>query len=208
MAMTLSKRRRIRGIEAAAGGGEGTPDVEEMYRLTDRLCRTPNDAYEAALDTITRALGCSRASILLFDNAGIMRFAAWRGLSEDYCRAVEGHSPWTRDVKDPQPICIQNVEAADIPEFLKDTLKAEQIGALAFFPLVANDALVGKYITYYDARHAFSGASTCYHHRSPARLQFESREGIGRDPKAIGLGTRRQPTAAENQHPTDSRQRC
>jgi PAS domain S-box-containing protein len=145
-------------MEAAAGGGEGTPDVEEMYRLTDRLCRTPNDAYEAALDTITRALGCSRAAILLFDNAGIMRFAAWRGLSEAYCRAVEGHSPWTRDVKDPQPVCIQNVEAADIPEFLKDTLKAEQIGALAFFPLVANDALVGKYITYYGAHHAFSDA--------------------------------------------------
>src|SRR4030095_9326966 len=62
MAMTLSKRRRIRGMEAAAGGGEGTPDVEEMYRLTDRLCRTPNDAYEAALDTIPRALGCSRAA--------------------------------------------------------------------------------------------------------------------------------------------------
>ena len=30
--------------------------------------------------------------------------------------------------------------------------------ALAFFPLVANDALVGNYITYYDARHAFSDA--------------------------------------------------
>jgi GAF domain-containing protein len=57
-----------------------------------------------------------------------------------------------------QPVCIQNVEAADIPEFLKDTHKAEQIGALAFFPLVANDALVGKFITYYDARHAFSDA--------------------------------------------------
>ena len=28
---------------------------------------------------------------------------------------------------------------ADLPEFLKDIIKAEQIGALAFFPLVAND---------------------------------------------------------------------
>ena len=182
MAMTLSERRRIRGMEAAARGREGTPDVEEVYRFTDRTYRagTPNDAYEAALDTITRALRCNRASILLFDDAGIMRFAAWRGLSDAYRRAAEGHSPWTRDVKDPQPVCIQNVEAADLPEFLKDTLKAEQIGALAFFPLVANDALIGKFITYYDARQRVQrcGANTCYHHRSPARLQFERREGI------------------------------
>jgi PAS domain S-box-containing protein len=125
--------------------------------MSRRCIGLPTDCAELQT-TITRALGCSRASILLFDNAGIMRFAAWRGLSEDYCRAVEGHSSWTRDVKEPQPVCIQNVEAADIPEFLKDTLKAEQIGALAFFPLVANDALVGKYITYYGAHHAFSDA--------------------------------------------------
>jgi GAF domain-containing protein len=160
MAMTLSERRRIRGMEAAVGGREATPHVEDVYQFTDRMYRagTPNGAYEAALDTIIHALGCSRASILLFDDAGIMRFAAWRGLSDAYRRAVDGHSPWTRDVKDPQPVCIQNVEAADLPEFLKDTLKAEQIGALAFFPLVANDVLIGKFITYYDARRAFSDA--------------------------------------------------
>jgi PAS domain S-box-containing protein len=158
--MTLSERRHIRGMEAADGGSKGAPVVEEVYRFTDRLYRaeTPNDVYEAALDTITRALGCSRASILLFDDTGIMRFAAWRGLSDGYRRAVEGHSPWMRDVKDPQPVCIQNIEATNLPEFIKDTSKAEQIGALAFFPLVANDALIGKFMTYYDARHVFSDA--------------------------------------------------
>jgi GAF domain-containing protein len=69
--------------------------------------------------------------------------------------AVEGHSPWTRDVKDPKPVCIQDIEAADLPKSIKDIVRAEQIGALAFFPLVANDALVGKFMTYYDARHVF-----------------------------------------------------
>jgi PAS domain S-box-containing protein len=119
---------------------------------------TPHDVYEAALDIITRALGCGRASILLFDDAGIMRFTAWRGLSEGYRRALEGHSPWTRDVKDPQPVCIQDIEAADLPESLKDTIKAERIGALAFVPLIANNALIGKFMTYHDARHVFSDA--------------------------------------------------
>ena len=29
-------------------------------------------------------LDCTRASVLLFDDTGIMRFAAWRGLSDAY----------------------------------------------------------------------------------------------------------------------------
>ncbi|HWE21584.1 MAG TPA: PAS domain S-box protein [Hyphomicrobiaceae bacterium] len=134
--------------------------AEELYRFTERLYRaeTQHDVYEAALDIITRALGCRRASILLFDDAGIMRFAAWRDLSDGYRHALEGHSPWTRDVKDPQPVCIQDLEAANLPEFLKDTIKAEKIGALAFVPLVANNALIGKFMTYYGARHVFSDA--------------------------------------------------
>ena len=158
--MTLSERRPIRGVEAAARGDESTPIVEELYRLTDRLYRaeTPNDVYEAALDAITRALGCTRAAVVLLDDTGIMRFAAWRGLSDAYRRAVEGHSPWPRDVKDPQPVCIDDVHTTDFPESLKDTIKEEHIGALAFFPLVVNNALIGKFMTYYDARHVFSDA--------------------------------------------------
>ena len=131
-----------------------------LYQLTDRVYRaeTSNDVYEAALDAITRALGCRRASILLFDAAGIMRFAAWRGLSDDYRLAVEGHSPWTRDVKDPQPLCIRDVETADLPEPLKATVRAEGIGALAFIPLVVKGELIGKFMTYYKAPHVFSAS--------------------------------------------------
>jgi len=57
-----------------------------LYQFTDRLFRAElqEGVYEAALDAITRALRCERASILLFDDAGIMRFAAWRDLSDDY----------------------------------------------------------------------------------------------------------------------------
>ena len=134
--------------------------AEEVYAFTDRLYRAegPKEVYEAALDAITRGLGCSRASILLFDAAGVMRFVAWRGLSDSYRRAVEGHSPWTRDVKDPHPICIADVETADLPEPLKAVVKAERVGALAFFPLVANGALIGKFMTYHDSVHVFSEA--------------------------------------------------
>jgi PAS domain S-box-containing protein len=129
-----------------------------LYRFTDRLYRakSASDIYEGAFEAIAAALGCERASILLFDGSGAMRFVAWRGLSEGYRRAVEGHSPWTRDTKDPQPICIADIARADISDALKDTVKAEGIGALAFIPVVANGELAGKFMTYYGRPHLFS----------------------------------------------------
>jgi PAS domain S-box-containing protein len=131
-----------------------------LYQFTDRLYRagSQSDICEAALDAIIGALRCERASVLLFTDAGIMRFAASRGLSDAYRRAVEGHSPWTRDVKDPQPLCIEDIEAAELPESLKNTVRAEGIGALAFIPLAANGELIGKFMTYYKAPHVFSAA--------------------------------------------------
>jgi len=67
-----------------------------LYQFTDRLQRAESldDVYELALDAILGALQCSRASILLRDGSGAMRFAASRGLSEPYRHAVDGHSPW------------------------------------------------------------------------------------------------------------------
>ena len=128
-----------------------------LYQLTDSLFRADSlsGVCDAALDAIRRALGCQRASILLFDEFGLMKFSAWRGLSDEYRRAVEGHSPWTRDVKEPQPICVSDIETADIAEDLKATVRGEGISALAFIPLVANGELVGKFMTYYEASHVF-----------------------------------------------------
>ena len=133
-------------------------ELSALYRFTDSLFRagSPRDVYVAALDAIERALQCERASILLFDASGVMRFVAWRGLSDDYRRAVEGHSPWARDAKDPQPISIEDIGSADMPDALKATVKAEGIGALAFIPLLANGELIGKFMTYYDEPHAFA----------------------------------------------------
>jgi PAS domain S-box-containing protein len=128
-----------------------------LYQFTDRLFRAEaqGDVFDAALDAIGRALGCQRASILLFDHTGTMKFAAWRGLSDGYRQVVEGHLPWAPDTRDPQPICIEDIESADISEALKAIVKAEGIGALAFIPLVAKGQLVGKFMTYYAARHVF-----------------------------------------------------
>jgi two-component sensor histidine kinase len=133
-------------------------ELASLYHFTDRLYRAKSidDIHNAALDVITGALNCQRASILICDDAGVMRFVAWRGLSELYREAVEGHSPWTCDTEDPQPICIQNIDEADLAAGLIATVKMEGIGALAFFPLLSNGQIVGKFMTYYDAPHVFS----------------------------------------------------
>ena len=132
--------------------------IGALYRFTDRLfrARSLGDACDAALDAIREALGCERASILLFDDAGCMRFITWSGLSDDYRRAVDGHSPWTKDTKDPLPICIENIDSADLADALKTTVKAEGIRALAFIPLFAKGELVGKFMTYCDTPRAFT----------------------------------------------------
>src|SRR5436305_9233300 len=66
---------------------------QELYRLTDALnhADTVEAIHEAALNAILKALEVDRASILLFDSAGVMRFAAWRGLSDEYRAGVDGH---------------------------------------------------------------------------------------------------------------------
>jgi PAS domain S-box-containing protein len=134
--------------------------AEEVYAFTDRLyrARSASEVYEAGLDAIVRGLGCSRASVLLFDDAGVMRFAAWRALSDEYRDAVAGHSSWSRHAKDPEPTCIGDIESSDLPESVKAAVRAERIGALAFFPLSASGVLIGKFMAYYDAPHIFADA--------------------------------------------------
>src|SRR5581483_10247517 len=109
-----------------------------LFAFSERLqhCTSANQIYEAALTAITRALACERASILLFDTDDVMRFAAWRGLSEGYRRAVEGHTPWLRGERDPQPICIEDVAHAELAADLKQAILAEQIAATAFIPIL------------------------------------------------------------------------
>src|SRR4029079_4760721 len=82
--------------EAEAALTRRVAEQEALFQLTDSLHRaeTADQMYEAALDAMHAALRSDRSSILLLDTANVMRFVPWRGLSEAYRRAVEGHSPW------------------------------------------------------------------------------------------------------------------
>ena len=149
----ISKRKR-----AEAALTEYAREQEALYRLVDQLHRTASfeDIYNSALDAIISALQCDRASILLFDPANVMRFVAWRGLSDAYREATSGHSPWTPDVLDPKPIAMADVDKAELSDSLRAVIKSEGIGALAFIPLVSNGRLIGKFMVYFDESHVFS----------------------------------------------------
>jgi PAS domain S-box-containing protein len=117
--------------------------------------RDLDDVYSAALDTLAECLGVSRASVLLFDPDDVMRFKAYRGLSSDYRAAVQGHSPWTPDSVDPEPLLVPDVTCEPSLQRYLPVFADERIAALAFIPLVSLGHVIGKFMLYYDTPHAF-----------------------------------------------------
>jgi GAF domain-containing protein len=85
-----------------------------------------------------------------------MRFKAWRGLSDSYRRAVEGHTPWLQNAKCAEPIIVADVQQdAGLAAFLP-TIRAENIAAMAFIPLEGVDGVLGKFMLYYGKPHRLS----------------------------------------------------
>ncbi|MGE3276771.1 MAG: ATP-binding protein [Vicinamibacterales bacterium] len=129
-----------------------TSPIRTCARLTAAIsrARSVDEIYTAALDALGSGLGIARASILLFDRDGVMRFKAWRGLSDAYRQAVEGHTPWRPDSPHPEPIVVSDVRAdASLASYLPVFL-AEGIAAMAFIPLVSLDRVIGKFMLYFD----------------------------------------------------------
>ena len=145
-----------KAVEQVAG--DRVDELTALYRLTDRLyrARTADDVYNAALDAIVGTLGCERASILLFDDQGVMSFVAWRGLSDRYRTNLRGHSPWKPGDSDPSPIFVSDIEDTDESAAVKATILGEGIRALGFIPLVADGIVVGKFMTYYPQARRFA----------------------------------------------------
>ena len=121
-----------------------------MIRLAtaNSSAQSVEDIYRAALDGITSVTGVERASILLFDPDGVMRFKAWRGLSDAYRVAVEGHTPWTPGAPAPDPIVVVDVQQDASLAAYAAIFAAEDIRALAFIPIVSRDQVIGKFMLY------------------------------------------------------------
>jgi signal transduction histidine kinase/CheY-like chemotaxis protein len=129
-----------------------------IAHLTDSLARasTLDAVYDGALDALQEGLDVERASVLLFDAAGVMSFVAWRGLSDEYRMAVTGHTPWRPDSRNAVPISVPDAYEDESLAPYRATFDAESIRALGFFPLIYNDAVIGKFMLYYRDPHPFS----------------------------------------------------
>jgi PAS domain S-box-containing protein len=151
IARDITARKRSEAVLARRADEQAA-----LYQFTDKLYRATclPDVYDAALDAILAALHCSRASILRFDKTDEMRFVAWRGLSEPYRRATDGHSPWRAGEINPESVVV--ADAAELPDTLRTIVTQEGIGALAFIPVMAGGKLIGKFMAYYDAPREFA----------------------------------------------------
>jgi PAS domain S-box-containing protein len=136
-----------------------SPSDAAIGRLVAAISRveTIETAYEHALTAIEEAVRPDRAAILVIDDAGMMRFCAAHGLSDDYCRAVEGHSPWAPDAVDPEPVLVSDVREAPSLSAFRAVIEREGVAALGFVPLVAR-RLIGKFMLYFDRPHTFTAA--------------------------------------------------
>jgi PAS domain S-box-containing protein len=128
-----------------------------LFRFSERLQYATSlpAVYDTALDAILAALACERASILLFDDSDVMRFVGWRGLSDGYRHAVEGHSPWQRDEENPRPVYFEDIGRSELSLALKETIAREHIAAVAFIPILVDGRLAGKFMAYYERPHHF-----------------------------------------------------
>jgi PAS domain S-box-containing protein len=163
--------------------------AELLYRLAAEVNRADrvDQVFEAALDAIERASNTNRTAILAFDSEGVMRFRAWRGLSDRYRSAVEGHSPWSRDSPYPKPLMSGSVERDPSVAPYLPLFRDEGIEALAFIPLVSEGRLIGKLMIYYGEPHEFSSedvevASAIADHVAAALSRFD---GVGELEKTV-----------------------
>ena len=111
-----------------------------------------DEVLDRALDALDRTVGPDRAAVLLADWAGAMRLRAWRRLSASQRRALDGHWPWPRDVRDPSPILVEDAAA----EPGRAPGNAWGVRAFASIPLAPAGRLLGVLTLCFDQPHPFT----------------------------------------------------
>lgn len=124
-----------------------------LYELTAAVERAESleDVYAVVLDGLTDALDVARSGIMLQDDGGSLRFAAWRNLSDRYRRIAEQQWSWNSNYPETVPLLISDLENDRIlPEELRSAALAEKIRGLGIFPLGYGGTLVGRFMLYLD----------------------------------------------------------
>ena len=126
--------------------------IKAIHRLATAVNRatTMDEIYAAAIDGLVTALPISRAAILTWGEDDRMHFRAWQGLSDRYRQVADGHSPWPREARDPEPLLMSDPLSEPLDQALKAVLRSEGIYGLAFIPLLHRGSLLGKLMMYAD----------------------------------------------------------
>ncbi len=160
-------------------------EVDALYTVADAIARATSleDLFDEAIDVLIDTTSADRASVLLYDDADVMRFVSWRDLSESYRAATEGHAPWSPDAVAPEPVLIGNTADASFDERVSAAVRAEGICALAFIPLVHAGGLLGKFMLYRDecgdwGEREVRLCKTIANHLASATVRTRARTGL------------------------------
>jgi GAF domain-containing protein len=90
-----------------------TTRLQAFLELTEAVsrARSVDAVYDAAIACVERSLGVSRAALLLFDDDGVLRFKAWRGVSDAQRAEIEGRSPWAAGAREAEAFVVADVFA-------------------------------------------------------------------------------------------------
>ncbi len=132
--------------------------IRDLHRVIEVLNRADSleSIYHNALNGIIKILKADRASILLFGEDNRVHFKSWINLSDEYRKKVDGHSPWTKEQMDVEPILVPDIKHSQFEPEIKQIIRSEGIQALAFIPLKGTDRLLGKFMVYYNQPHEFT----------------------------------------------------
>ncbi|HZD11489.1 MAG TPA: GAF domain-containing protein, partial [Candidatus Binatia bacterium] len=110
-----------------------------LLELFDGLTRlaASGSGYESVLNTLRQTLACSHALLLLEEDGGATVYAADETLPASLVRGVVSALGETSEV------IVEDLARRDELDSLRAQLRAQQVQALALYPLVWNDAQFG-----------------------------------------------------------------
>lgn len=133
-------------------------ELRLLYALVRDIARDQTEApiFRHAVEYLATGMRCPKASLLLFDAHGVMQFMDSIGLSDGYRTAAAGHTPWSADADDPQPIFVADVNDEPSLSALLPVILREGIRALGFIPLLHDGRLIGNFMVYHTEPHRFT----------------------------------------------------
>ena len=148
----VANARLYRGLRRQAD------ELDALFTLSGAVASAASldDVFGAALDALERALDVDRTSVVLFDDSGAIHFSAWRGLSDEYRRRIDGSAPWKRHAREVAPLLVDDVLADAEVADLHDVFVDEGIRSMLLVPLVHAGSILGRLVLYSPRQAAFT----------------------------------------------------